>query len=72
VCIVSWCDAASAWRGGLTAGGGRFAGVDVADNDHVNVHLLFTVAAVSIALSMLPGGGVDLPHVGGVVWFLGR
>lgn len=27
----------------LPTGGSRFAGVDVADNDHVDVHLLFTV-----------------------------
>ena len=31
----------------LTTGGGRLAGVDVADNDHVNVHLLLTAAIVS-------------------------
>ena len=31
----------------LTTGGGRLAGVDVADNDHVNVHLLLTAMHVS-------------------------
>jgi hypothetical protein len=34
-------------KGMLTAGGGRLAGVDVADNDHVNVHLLLTAMHVS-------------------------
>jgi hypothetical protein len=47
VCVVSLCDAEVAWRGRLTAGGSGLAGVDVADNDHVDVHLLFTVAIVS-------------------------
>ena len=31
----------------LTTGGGRLAGVDVADNDHVNVHLLLTAIHIS-------------------------
>ena len=34
----------------LTTGGGRLAGVDVADNDHVNVHLLLTAMHVSMRL----------------------
>jgi hypothetical protein len=37
----------------LTAGGGGFAGVDVADDDHVDVHLLFTVGIVSVMSSMV-------------------
>ncbi len=32
---------------GLTAGGGGLSGVDVADNDHVDVHLLLTADIVS-------------------------
>jgi hypothetical protein len=34
-------------EGALTASGGGLAGIDVADNDHVDVHLFFTAAAVS-------------------------
>jgi hypothetical protein len=34
-------------EGRLTAGGGGLSGVDVADNDHVNVHLLLTADIVS-------------------------
>ena len=34
-------------EGGLTAGGGGLSGIDVADNDHVDVHLLLTAAIVS-------------------------
>ena len=30
-------------RGRLTSGGRGLAGIDVADNDHVDVHLFFTV-----------------------------
>jgi hypothetical protein len=33
--------------GRLTAGGGGLSGVDVADNDHVDVHLLLTADIVS-------------------------
>ena len=36
-----------AWGEVLTAGGGRLAGVDVADNDDVDVRLLLTVSTVS-------------------------
>jgi len=35
---------AAAGRRGLTAGGGRLSGVNVADDDHVDVHLLFTAS----------------------------
>lgn len=35
-------------KGMLTAGGGRLAGVDVADNDDVDVSLLLTATAVSM------------------------
>lgn len=31
----------------LTTGGGGLSGVDVADNDHVDVHLLLTACIVS-------------------------
>jgi len=34
----------------LTAGGSGLAGIDVADNDHVDVHLFFTVPIVSDVL----------------------
>jgi len=37
-------------EGGLTAGGGRLSGVNVADNDHVDVHLLLTMDIVSDAV----------------------
>jgi hypothetical protein len=51
----------------LTAGRGGFAGVDVADDDHVDVHLLFTIGIVSVMLSMVGEAGDDLPHFGGCV-----
>jgi hypothetical protein len=41
------CDPAVARKGRLTSGGGRLAGVDVADNDDVDVRLLLTGMAVS-------------------------
>lgn len=44
---MSWLKPRFARRGRLTAGGGRLSGVNVADNDHVDVHLLFTVDVVS-------------------------
>jgi hypothetical protein len=34
-------------KGRLTSGGGRLAGVDVADNDDVDVRLLLTAMGVS-------------------------
>jgi hypothetical protein len=40
-------DPAIVRRGRLTAGGGGLSGVDVADNDHVDVHLLLTADMVS-------------------------
>jgi hypothetical protein len=60
----------------LTTGGGRLAGVDVADNDHVNVHLLLTAmhvsncmcdADVGQAVPASVGAGWCLPHDGGCV-----
>lgn len=58
--LVGVCD-------NLTAGGGRFAGVDVADDDHVDVHLLFTVLVISACSFVgLEGSAVDVPHVDGV------
>jgi hypothetical protein len=39
---VSYCCPAVVRRGKLTAGGGGLSGVNVADNDHVDVHLLLT------------------------------
>jgi len=52
----------SSWLSRLTGGGG-LSGIDVADNDHVNVHLLLTAMAsmvsrcpikiAAIALAML-------------------
>jgi hypothetical protein len=45
---VSCCDPASLGVVRLTAGGGRLSGVNVADNDHVDVHLLFTAVIVSM------------------------
>jgi hypothetical protein len=44
---VSCCDPTSSRRGRLTAGSGRLSGVNVADNDHVDVHLLFTTRGIS-------------------------
>ena len=38
---------AAAGGGRLTAGGGRLAGVDVADNDDVDVKLVLTASGVS-------------------------
>jgi hypothetical protein len=32
---------------GRLTGGGRLSAVDVADDDHVDVHLLFTIAPLS-------------------------
>ena len=42
----------------LTTGGGRLAGVDVADNDDVDVRLLLTVSLSDCALSMPLWAGV--------------
>ena len=36
----------------LTTGGGRLAGVDVADDHDVDVHLLLTMTFVSMLLSL--------------------
>ena len=48
---MSCCDpAVDRGRGRLTAGGRGLSGVDVADDDHVDVHLLFTCEAVSALL----------------------
>jgi hypothetical protein len=65
--IVSCCDSALFERAGLTAGGGRLSGVNVADDDHVDVHLLFTAYIVSGLLMVVGQAGDDLPHVGGCV-----
>jgi hypothetical protein len=35
-------------RGRLTSGGGRLAGIDVADNDDVDMNLLFTVVRLLV------------------------
>jgi hypothetical protein len=42
--------------GRLTAGGGGLSGVDVADNDHVDVHLLLTADMVSELYQSWCGG----------------
>jgi len=76
VCISRELGSPLAIGGGrLTAGGRGLAGVDVADDDHVDVHLLFTAAAISMLCRC---GGmrraldaprlrvrVDSPHDGG-------
>jgi hypothetical protein len=49
-------------------GGGRLTGVDVADNDDVNVSLFLTAGdgqKVSLAEQWR---GEDIPHVDGCVW----
>jgi hypothetical protein len=62
----------------LTAGGRGLAGVDVADDDHVDVHLFFTANAISRmhcvwwgTARLCEAAKVDSPHVcgiGGVVF----
>lgn len=52
--------------------GGRFARIDVADNDHVNVHLLFTTVRKRIREAfkkphMMAKKILYIPHDGGVV-----
>jgi hypothetical protein len=44
----------------LTTGGGRLAGVDVADNDDVDVSLLLTASVVSMMLVMMQGSASSL------------
>jgi hypothetical protein len=64
----------------LTAGGGRLAGVDVADDDDVDMNLLFTVGVISVMLlklctreRCLEAGCLDSPHVDGFeVWKFGK
>jgi hypothetical protein len=53
------CDPAVVRKGRLTSGGGRLAGVDVADNDDVDVRLLLTAMVVS-RLSRYRGGDAAL------------
>ena len=43
--------------GVLTAGGGRLSGVDVADNDHVDMRLLLTGGCQSLNVGGGGGGG---------------
>jgi hypothetical protein len=71
---VSVCDPAVVRKGKLTAGGGRLSGVDVADDDDVDVSLLLTAVVVSScsggggggeAAQNVRAGGVNLPHDGG-------
>ena len=50
------CDRKVGGVGHLTAGGGRLSGVDVADNDHVDMRLLLTADGQS--LTRCDGGGV--------------
>ena len=47
----------------LTTGGGRLAGVDVADDDDVDMNLLFTIGNCECALLYSDGtGDAQSPH----------
>jgi hypothetical protein len=52
--------------GSLLTGGGRLAGIDVADNDHVDVHLFLTADTRDVSQESIKIIDVDSPHGCGI------